>query len=318
MDAVFDITSPDRVLSQQRRWYRAWPLNVITFARRKPLGAIGAVLVFLMLFAAVFVDLAWLGNNTPLLAPSGYNDQTFGAENLGSSWSHPLGTDALGRDILSRILYGARISALIGFATVVIAGAASLTLGTVSGYFSGWTDTITQRLVDILLAIPPIILLIFGLSVFATRSGPYVRMVWIILILSVIITASSARVVRGAAIATSNNQYIDAARTIGATNLRIIFHHLVPNVIPVVIVLATVQLGAVILAEASISFLGYGIPEPFPSWGVMLSISGSSQFTAYPMQAVWPGLAIAFAVFGFNMLGDALRDVLDPRLRGSR
>lgn len=318
MDAVFDITGPDRALAPQRRWYRAWPRNVLKFARSKPLGAIGGLIVFGMLFAAVFVDLAWLGIDGPFLAPSGYNDQTFGAENLGMSWSHPMGTDELGRDIFSRILYGARISAVIGFSTVVIAGAMSLALGTISGYFSGWIDTIIQRLVDILLAIPPIILLIFGLSVFATRSGPYVKMVWIILILSIIITAASARVVRGAAISTANNQYIDAARTIGATNSRIIFYHLVPNVIPVVIVLATVQLGAVILAESSISFLGYGIPSPFPSWGAMLSISGSSQFTAYPMQAVWPGLAIALAVYGFNMLGDALRDVLDPRLRGSR
>lgn len=318
MDAVFDITSPSGLAARGRPWYRAWPRNIWTFSRRKPLGAIGGLIVFLMLFAAVFVDLAWLGNNTPLLAPHGYNDQTFGSENLGSSWSHPMGTDELGRDIFSRILYGARISAVIGFATVVLAGAASLALGTISGYFSGWSDTIIQRLVDILLAIPPIILLLFGLSVFATRSGPYVRMMWIIIILSIIITAASARVVRGAAIATSNNQYIDAARTLGASNMRIVFYHVVPNVIPVVIVLATVQLGAVILAESSISFLGYGIPSPFPSWGAMLSISGSSQFTAHPMQAVWPGVAIALAVYGFNMFGDALRDVLDPRLRGSR
>ena len=123
---------------------------------------------------------------------------------------------------------------------------------------------------------------------------------------------------RGAAIATANNPYVDAARTLGASNTRIVFRHVMPNVFPVVIVLSSVQLGTAILAEAAISFLGLGIPNPFPSWGTMLSITGSSQVRAYPLQAVWPGLAVAVAVWGFNMFGDALRDVLDPRLRGSR
>lgn len=318
MATILDITQLDGGAPAQRRWYTAWPRNTATFCRRKPLGAIGGGIVFVMLFSAVFVDLAWLGNNSPLLAPSGYDDQTFGDENLGPSSSHLLGTDELGRDILSRILYGARIAAVIGFATVVLAGAGSLAIGTASGYYSGWLDTIIQRVIDIILAIPGLVLLIFALTVFASRAGPYGRMFWIVIILSVIITASSARVVRGGAIAIANNQYIDAARTIGATNSRIIIRHIAPNVIPIVLVLATVQLGAVILVEAAISFLGLGIPPPFPSWGAMLSINGTSQFRAYPMQAVWPGLAIALAVYGFNMLGDALRDVLDPRLRGSR
>ena len=187
-----------------------------------------------------------------------------------------------------------------------------------SGYFGGWIDTIIQRFVDVVLAIPPIILLIYGLSVFTARSGAYTRMFWIIVIVGFIIAMGSARVVRGAAIATANNQYVDAARTIGATNARIIFRHIVPNVVPVAIVLATVNVGAVILAEAAISFLGYGIPPPFPSLGGMLNISGSSQFRAHPEQAIWPGVAIALLVYGFNMFGDALRDVLDPRLRGGR
>jgi peptide/nickel transport system permease protein len=143
-------------------------------------------------------------------------------------------------------------------------------------------------------------------------------MFWIILIVGFLLSAATVRVIRGAAIATANNQYVDAARTIGATDLRIVFRHIMPNVVPVAIVLATVNLGTAILAEAAISFLGYGIPNPFPSWGAMLNISGSSQFRAHPLQAVWPGLAIAFAVYGFNVLGDAMRDVLDPRLRGGR
>jgi peptide/nickel transport system permease protein len=297
--------------------------NVGRFCRRKPMGAIGGVIVLTMLFAALFVDAKVItagASNEPLLAPSGYNEQHIRrAEiNQGPSLAHPMGTDELGRDIFSRILYGARISAVIGYSSVAIIVVVSLLLGTFSGYFSGWVDTLTQRLIDIVLSIPPIVLLIFSLSVFAGRSGPYVRMFWIIVIVGVIVSAQSVRVVRGAAIAVSNNQYIDAARTIGASNARIILRHIIPNVVPVAIVLATVNLGTAILAEAAISFLGYGIPPPFPSWGGMLNLSGSSQFRAEPLQALWPGLAIALSVFGFNMLGDALRDVLDPRLRGGR
>ncbi|MEX0749648.1 MAG: ABC transporter permease [Dehalococcoidia bacterium] len=295
-----------------------WIRNAWNFCRRKPLGGLGALIVVAMLFAAVFVDGSLLGIDGPLLAPQHYDDQTFGEENLDPSGDHFLGTDQFGRDIFSRILYGARISVIIGLGVVLIAGVGSLAIGTVSGYFSGWADTIIQRIVDIFLAIPPLILLIYGLSVFAGTAGPYTRMFWIITIVGIVLTASSIRVIRSAAIATANNPYVDAARTLGATDARVVFRHIVPNVIPVVIVLSSVQLGTAILAEAAISFLGLGIPEPFPSWGTMLSINGASQFRAYPLQAVWPGLAVAIAVWGFNMFGDALRDVLDPRLRGSR
>lgn len=321
MATTLDITQLGVIELQPRKPLpRRWFGNVSSFARRKPLGAIGGVLVVVLLICAIFVDAALFGSDAPILARTHYDDQHISrAEiNQSPSWSHWMGTDELGRDIFSRILYGARISAVIGLATVLIAGAVSLTIGTASGYFSGWFDTITQRLVDIILAIPPLILLIFGISVFASRAGPYWRMFWFVVILSVIISAASARVVRGAAIATANNQYVDAARTIGASDMRIIFRHIVPNVMPVMIVFMTVNLGTVILAEAAVSFLGYGIPPPFPSWGGMLNLAGSLQFRAHPEQALWPGLAIAFAVFGINMFGDALRDVLDPRLRGGR
>ncbi|HET6615088.1 MAG TPA: ABC transporter permease [Dehalococcoidia bacterium] len=289
-----------------------------TFCRRKPLGAIGALIIVLMVIAALFVDASLFGSDEPLLAPQHYNEQKFGDENLSPSADHVLGTDQLGRDIFSRILYGARISMIIGLGVVLFTAVVSLAIGTVSGFFTGWIDTVIQRIVDIFLAIPPLILLIYGLSVFAGRAGPYTKMFWIIIIVGVVLAAASIRVVRGAAIATANNPYVDAARTLGASNARIVFRHVMPNVFPVVIVLASVQLGTAILAEAAISFLGLGIPEPFPSWGTMLGLTGSSQFRAYPLQAVWPGLAVAIAVWGFNMFGDALRDVLDPRLRGSR
>ena len=319
MATALDLTlESESALPEKATGISTWPGAIWRFCRRKPLGGIGGFIVVLMLFVAIFVDLRWLGIEGTFLAPYGYNDQTFGDENLGPSWEHWMGTDDLGRDIFSRILYGARISAIIGLSTVLIAGAASLLVGTLSGYTRGWVDTIMQRMIDVILAIPAIILLIFMLSVFAGGSSAYVRMVWIIVVVSIIIAASAARVVRGTALSLSQNQYVDAARTVGASDWRIMGRHLVPNVFPLVIVLATVQVGTVILAEASISFLGLGIPSPFPSWGTMLQISGSLNFRAYPLQAFWPGLAIFLTVFGWNMLGDALRDVLDPRLRGGR
>jgi peptide/nickel transport system permease protein len=295
-----------------------WPRNAWRFCRRKPLGAVGALIVIAMLVVAVFVDGSLFGSSRPWLAPDSFNHQHIRNVDQGSSWGHPMGTDGLGRDIFSRILYGARISAVIGFSSVAIVVLVSLTFGTISGYFGGWVDTIIQRVVDVILSIPAVVLLIFSISVFAGRSGPYGRMFWIIVIVGFLVSAASVRVIRSAAIATANNQYVDAARTIGASGPRIILWHIVPNVIPVAIVLATVNLGTAILAEAAISFLGYGIPNPFPSWGAMLNISGSAEFRAHPVQAIWPGLAIAFAVYGFNVLGDAMRDVLDPRLRGGR
>jgi peptide/nickel transport system permease protein len=320
MSTPVDLTVLHRepLLPERRRGVTAWPRNVWRFARRKPLGAIGGMIVIAMLLISVFVDARIIGSDRPILAPTGYNDQVFGGENLSQSFAHPLGTDKNGVDIFSRVLYGVRISTTIGLVGVGFAIFLSLLLGTASGYFGGWIDTIVQRFVDIVLAIPPIILLIYGISVFAGRSGPYGRMFWIIVIVGFIVATGSARVIRGAALAVANNQYVDAARTIGATDAGIIFRHIIPNVVPVAIVLATVNIGGVILAEAGISFLGYGIPPPFPSLGGMLNISGSAEFRAYPIQAVWPGLAIALLVYGFNIFGDALRDVLDPRLRGGK
>jgi peptide/nickel transport system permease protein len=305
-------------LVEKPRGIGTWPRTIWSFCRRKPLGAFGGAIVLVMLFCAIFADTAIIGGDEPLLAPSHYNDQNLRELNQSPSSSHWLGTDELGRDILSRIIYGSRIAMIISFAAVTLAVLVSLAFGTASGYLSGWFDSITQRLVDIVLAIPAIVLLTFGLSVFAGTAGPYTKMTWIILIIGLIIAAASVRVIRGAAIATASNQYVDAARTLGGTNSRIVFRHIVPNVIPTAIVLATVNIGTVILAEGAISFLGLGIPPPFPSWGVMLNLAGSGQFRAYPLQALWPGLAIFLAVYGFNMFGDALRDVLDPRLRGGR
>jgi peptide/nickel transport system permease protein len=289
-----------------------------SFARRKPLGAFGGFLVVLMLFTATFADGRVIGRTEHLLAPYWYDDQNLSERLEGPSLQHFFGTDELGRDLFSRVIYGARVSVVIGFSAVTIAAFISILVGTVSGYFGGWLDTSVQRLVDIWIAFPPLVLLVTLVSVFSPRGGPEERAFWIILTMGVIIAAASSRVVRGAVIAVKHNQYIDAAHTLGASDARIIFRHILPNILPVVIILSTVQLGAAILAEAAISFLGYGVPPPFPAWGTMLSGKGLLYMRADPWLAFWPGLAIALAVYGFNMLGDALRDVLDPRLRGGR
>ena len=317
MATAIDITI-ESPLPEKRTGVVTWPSAAWRFAKRKPMGAIGGFIILLMVIAALFVDARIFGSDEPLLALTHYNEQNFGDENQGMSWEHPLGTDRLGRDMYSRILYGARVSIVVGLITVFLVGVVSLLIGTPSGYYGSWFDTGIQRIVDALLAIPAIVLILFGLSVFAPTSGPYPTIAWIIVFLVIIIAAATIRVVRSAAITVSTNQYVDAARALGGTDLRIMLRHVVPNVIPVVIVLSTLQLGAVILAEASISFLGYGVRDPFPSWGAMLNRNATADFRAFPMQALWPGLAIALAVWGFNMFGDALRDVLDPRLRGGR
>ncbi len=306
------------------------PRTIWRFCQRKPLGAVGGAIVVITLLCAFFVDAQIIGSAEPLLAPQHFDDQDLRNRNQDPSLSHLMGTDNFGRDIFSRVLYGARTAMIVGFSTVLISAAISLLLGTISGFFGGWTDTIMQRFVDVILAIPVIITVVFVLSAYGSDvpgwfndiggndAENYWRASVITATIGVLFAVGSIRVVRGAAIATSTNQYVDAARTIGASNARIVVRHVMPNVLPVVIVLATVQLGGALLASAAVNFLGLGILEPFPDWGTMLSISGSQLFYAEPMQAVWPGLAIALVVYGFNMLGDALRDVLDPRLRGGR
>jgi len=302
---------------QERRLWADTLRGIGLFVRRKPLGAFGGFLVLVMLFVATFADGRVIGRSEPLLAPQWYDDQALTERLQSPSLRHPFGTDELGRDMLSRVIYGARVSVVIGFSAVTIAAIISTLVGTLSGYFGGWFDTLAQRVVDIWISFPPLVLLVTIVTMFSPRGGPEQRALWLILALGIIIAAGSSRVVRGAVMSVRHNQYVEAARTLGASDLRIVLRHILPNVLPVVIILSTVQLGSAILAEASISFLGYGIPPPFPAWGTMLSGKGILYMRADPWLAFWPGLAIALAVFGFNMLGDALRDVLDPRLRGA-
>ena len=284
---------------------RLWHIcgAVARFCRQKPLGAVGGLIVVTMLLMAVFAE---------RIAPYNYDETIRGARMKAPSAAHWLGTDNLSRDMWSRVVYGARVSVTVGFATIALATVLAAALGVSSAYFGGIYDLVVQRIVDAWLSFP---YLIITLSVMAVL-GP--GLLNVILSLAVIVTATNSRVIRGATLTLMSSQYIEAARAIGCGHTRIIVRHLLPNIAATVIILATIGLGAVILAESALSFLGFGVPPPYPSWGAMLSGSGRTYMFRAPWMAVWPGVAISLAVFGFNMLGDALRDVLDPRLRGAR
>jgi peptide/nickel transport system permease protein len=271
------------------------------FVRRKPLGALGAAIVGALLVMAVFAE---------QIAPHGYDDTIRGARMRPPSAAHWLGTDNLSRDMWSRIVYGARVSVTVGFATVALAVTLATAIGVSSGYFGGVYDLVIQRVVDAWLSFPYLVIV---LSVMAVL-GP--GLLNVVLSLAIIIAAVNSRVIRGATIGIAQGTYVEAARALGCGHARILVRHILPNVTATIIILATIGLGAAILAESGLSFLGFGVPPPYPAWGAMLSGSGRTYMFRAPWMAIWPGIAISLAVFGFNMLGDALRDVLDPRLRG--
>ena len=275
---------------------------VLRFCRRRPLGAIGAVLVVGLIVMAVFAD---------RMAPYPYDESVRGARMNPPSAEYWMGTDNLGRDIWSRVVYGARISVTVGFATVALFTVLATVIGVSSAYLGGAYDLVVQRVVDAWMSFPPLVIVLSMLA----ALGP--GLLNLILALSILGAAGASRVIRGAALSTMQNPYVEAARALGAGHSRVILRHVLPNVMPTIIILATIGLGTVILAESALSFLGFGIPPPYPSWGGMLSGSGRSFMYHAPWMAICPGAAISLAVFGFNMLGDALRDVLDPRLRGA-
>jgi peptide/nickel transport system permease protein len=272
------------------------------FARKKPLGALGGVIVVGMLLMTVFAE---------RIAPYDYDESIRGARMKPPGATHWLGTDNLGRDMWSRIVFGARVSVTVGFAAIGLGILLATVLGITSGYFGGAYDLVTQRIVDAWMSFPYLVII---LSVMAVL-GP--GLLNVILSLALIVAAINSRVIRGATIGTAQNAFVEAARALGASHSRILLRHILPNVTATIIIVATIGLGGVILAESALSFLGFGVPPPYPSWGAMLSGSGRTYMFRAPWMAVWPGVAISLAVFGFNMLGDALRDVLDPRLRGS-
>jgi peptide/nickel transport system permease protein len=271
------------------------------FVRSKPLGAAGGALILLFLVLALGAQ--WL-------APYPYDVGTAAERLQWPSLAHPFGTDANGRDLLSRIIWGARVSITIGFGAVLISTCVAVLVGVTSAYFGGWVDLSVQRIVDIWISFPALVLLVSLVAI----VGPGL---WsTTLVLGILLAPGTARVVRGAVLSMRHQPYVESARCVGAGHLRIISHYVLPNVSAAILVLATTQLGAAILAESTLSFLGNGVPPPFPTWGAMLSGTGRANMLQSPWLSIWPGLAISGAVFGFNMLGDALRDVLDPRLRG--
>jgi peptide/nickel transport system permease protein len=283
---------------------KRYPFLVDVFIRlvkEKPLGTLGGAIVLILFLTAVFAD---------VLAPYGYQDMVLADRLVPSSPQHLLGTDNLGRDMLSRIIYGARISMYVGLGGSALEIIVAMLIGLISGFFTGKTDLIIQRFVDAWMSFPPLFIYLTVMAIL----GP--GLIQVILVLGISSGIRSSRVVRSAVIAINGNVYVEAARAIGAKNSRIVIRHILPNVMAPIIIIFTLAMGRMILSEATLSFLGFGIPPPVPSWGGMLSGRGRTYMLQAPWMALWPGLALAIVVYGINMLGDAVRDLLDPRLRG--
>jgi peptide/nickel transport system permease protein len=271
-----------------------------TFFRRQPVGAIGLVLVLIFGLAGVFAE--WL-------APYSPTSNDFAAMTEPPSWAHWLGTDQLGRDLFSRILYGARTAFIVGLTSSVIGGLSGLVIGVGSAYFGGQIDLWLQRVIDIVMAFPAIIMALAIVSIFGTGLHN------VILAITIPGIPRCARIVRSSALAIREVPYVDAARALGYGHTRIILHHMVPNVMGPFLVVITAFVGQAILAEAALSYLGLGVQEPVPAWGLMLQGGAEEYATTAPWIAVFPGLAIMLTVFGINLFGDSLRDVLDPKMR---
>ena len=281
-------------------WAASWRL-----ARRKPLGAVSAVIILGLVVVAVLA---------PVLAPRdpyafNLNERGLPIRMQAPSAAFWLGTDPLGRDVLSRIVYGARVSLVVGLASVLIGTLLGTVLGLVSGYWEGTVDQVIQRGVDTTMAIPAIVLALAVMSVLGQSLTN------IILVIALVIAPGASRVVRGTVLAVKQHTFVDAAQALGASPGRIVARHVLPNVFAPILVIATVWLGNAIVIEAALSFLGLGTPPPTPTWGAMLSGEGRRNLETAPYLGIFPGVAISVVVLAFNMLGDALRDLLDPRLR---
>src|SRR6266571_8380799 len=269
--------------------------------KRKPLGAVSAALLFVIVLTALFA---------PVLAP--YHPLTTEPEVRlqAPSRAHLFGTDDIGRDVFSRIIYGARISLWVGLLAVGIGTVAGTIIGLICGYWEGRLDLILQRFMDALMAIPGLILALAIVSVLTPNTTNAM------LAIAVVIIPGNSRIVRGAVLSAKQNPYVEAAQAIGCGHLRIIASHILPNVTAPILIIASIWLGNAIFIEASLSFLGLGTQPPTPSWGLMLSSTGRAFMEQAPWLAIFPGLAISLAVLGFNLFGDTLRDVWDPKLRG--
>ena len=302
--AVYRVDRPDENILSLPAGVRPKPTlrqNLVKFAKDKPLGAFGGIIAILLIIVAVLApviaphDPVATDHNNVLAAPS--------ANML-------LGGDHIGRDVFSRLVYGARISLLVGILSVLFGVTIGLAVGLVSGYFGGIVDLGAQRIMDAVMAFPALIL---ALSIMAVMGASIIN---VIIALAAVFVPGAARTIRSQALSIKEMDYVLAARAIGSSDLRIMLRHMAPNLAATYIVLATISLGWAIVVEASLSFLGVGVPPSVPTWGGMLTGATKYVETAWWV-AVFPGLAIAIVVFAWNLLGDGLRDVLDPKLRGS-
>jgi peptide/nickel transport system permease protein len=300
--SVEAISQPTLGASRALSARRGFSTNpVIAFIRKKPLGAFGAGILIVLCLTAIFAD--FIAPYDPILQDVPYRlrapDESF--------W---FGTDIYGRDVFSRIVYGARVSLYVGILSVLIGTAVGLVLGAASGYLGGRFDILVQRIMDALMGFPPIVLAL----ILVVALGPSLNSVTVAIAITYL--PRVARLARSSALSIKEEAYVDAARTIGCTTPRIMLLHVIPNSLTPVFVLATGQLGNSIVAEATLSFLGLGVPPPHPSWGGMLQFGAKGYLESAPWLTIFPGLALSSVVFAFALFGDALRDVLDPRLKG--
>ena len=288
-------------LAREARPKRTFAQNLKRFVRRKPVGAISAVALILLALVALFAP--WISTHDPIR-------YQVAAERLeGPSASHLMGTDNLGRDVFSRVVHGARISLQVGFLAIGLGTVTGMVIGVLSGYLGGKLDLVVQRLVDVLMGFPFIVLamlLVVALGASLLNVG---------IALSVAIVPRVVRLSRSSTLSVKEEMYVLAAVTVGVSLPRMVFLHILPNTLGPVFVLATGALGGVIVAEAGLAFLGLGVPPPSPSWGGMLNVGARGYMEAAPWMVIFPGMALSVVVFTFALLGDALRDVLDPRLR---
>ena len=278
------------------------PAHTVAFQliRRFPLGAAGAFVVMIMIFFAVFAD---------VIAPYDPEADSFEHMFVAPNLQFLLGTDDFGRDIFSRIIYGARTALIVGFTAAIVGATAGLVLGVASAYFGGWFDLVLQRVMDIFMAFP---LIIMALAVVAVAGAGIEK---VILAITIPFIPQCARVVRSSALSIREAPYVDAARACGFSHQRIILRHMAPNVMAPYLILLTAFVGQAILLEAVLSYLGLGVQEPTAAWGLMLKSGAEEYAESAPWVAIFPGIAISLAVFGFNLFGDALRHALDPKLR---
>jgi peptide/nickel transport system permease protein len=280
---------------------RATPMRrALRFCRSEILGTFGLLLVLVMAVTGLFAE---------LIAPYSPTANDFGAMMEAPSTAHLLGTDQFGRDLLSRIIFGARTAMIVGLTSALLGGVTGLVLGVGSAYFGGTTDLVLQRVLDVLMAFPLIILALAVVAIFGTGVQN------VIIAITIPLIPRCARVVRASALSIRETPYVDAARALGFGHVRIILFHMVPNVMAPFLIMVTAFVGQAVLAEASLSYLGLGVQEPVPAWGLMLQGGTEEYATTAPWIAIFPGVAIVLAVLGINLFGDALRDTLDPKLR---